>query len=175
LTAKSKTIGILLASTVVLDQVSKIIVDRTLPLHVSIPVIENFFSLTYIRNKGAAFGMLATSHEMFRLSFLIAFSLLAIGFLITVLRRLPQHERTLTVALTLILGGAVGNLIDRFLYGEVIDFLDFYWSRFHWPAFNLADSFITIGVTITLYRLVTAKGEDPFAPTTKRMNSGAVN
>jgi signal peptidase II len=164
MTAKSKTICIVLVSTVLLDQVSKLIVDRTFPLYTSIPVIENFFNLTYIRNKGAAFGMLANSHDTFRLAFLVLFSLVAIGFLITVLRRLPESERALTVALSLILGGAIGNLIDRFLYGEVIDFLDFYWSNFHWPAFNLADSFITIGVTITLYRLLTTKDEDPFAP-----------
>ena len=66
-------------------------------------------------------------------------------------------------ALTFILGGAVGNLIDRILYGEVIDFLDFYWSGFHWPAFNLADSFITVGVALTFYRLIRAKGNDPFS------------
>lgn len=164
MTAKSQRICIVLAATIVLDQASKLIVDRTLPLYISIPIIENFFNLTYIRNKGAAFGMLANSHDIFRLAFLIVFSLLAIVFLITVLRRLPESERALTGALTLILGGAIGNLIDRFLYGEVIDFLDFYWSNFHWPAFNLADSFITIGVTITLYRLLTTKDEDPFAP-----------
>jgi signal peptidase II len=127
-------------------------------------VIENFFNLTYIRNKGAAFGMMASSEPLLRLSFLLLFSLLAIIFLTVVLLRLPQTEKFLTVALALILGGAIGNLVDRFLYGEVIDFLDFYFWSFHWPAFNLADSFITIGVTVTLYRLVTAKGEDPFAP-----------
>jgi signal peptidase II len=66
-------------------------------------------------------------------------------------------------ALAFILGGALGNLIDRLLHGEVIDFLDVYWSNYHWPAFNLADSFITIGVTITLYFLLKSKGEDPFA------------
>ncbi|HWP57322.1 MAG TPA: signal peptidase II [Candidatus Acidoferrales bacterium] len=161
---KIATIALVFASTVVLDQLSKIVVDRTLPLHVSIPVIENFFNLTYIRNKGAAFGMLANSPETFRLAFLLVFSVTAIGFLIVALRRLPASERALTVALSLILGGAIGNLIDRFLYGEVIDFLDFHWSGYHWPAFNLADSFITIGVGLALCRLATAKDEDPFAP-----------
>ncbi len=162
--AKEKLIASLLVCTVALDQISKVIIDRTLPLYASIPVIENFFSLTYIRNKGAAFGVMASSQPVLRISFLLLFSLLAIIFLIVVLRRLPQTEKVLIAALALILGGAIGNLIDRFLYGEVIDFLDFYWSSFHWPAFNLADSFITIGVTVTLYRLVTAKGEDPFPP-----------
>jgi signal peptidase II len=89
--------------------------------------------------------------------------LLAIGFIIVMLRRLPEREIGLIIALTLILGGAIGNLIDRFAYGEVIDFLDFYWAMYHWPAFNIADSFITIGVTITVYYLIKARGEDPFS------------
>lgn len=163
MTAKGKFIGILLLSTVLLDQATKLIIDRTFPLHHSVPVIEGFFSLTYIRNTGAAFGIFSGSHESFRRPFLILFSLLAIGFIFRLLWRLSKTEKGLITALTLILGGAVGNLIDRVLYGEVIDFLDFYWSSFHWPAFNFADSFITIGVVITLFRLMTAKGSDPFA------------
>jgi len=132
-------------------------------LHHSIPVIENFFSLTYIRNTGAAFGILAGSHEAIRLPVLVVFSLVAIGFILVLLKRLPSGETGLITALAFILGGAIGNLIDRIAYGEVIDFLDFYWSGYHWPAFNLADSFITIGVLIIAYYLIRAKGADPFA------------
>ncbi len=84
------------------------------------------------------------------------------GFIIVLLRRLPKRENTLTIALSFILGGAIGNLIDRLLYGEVIDFLDFFWSRYHWPAFNAADSFITVGVILTLFRLIQSKDKDPF-------------
>jgi len=163
LTSKTKLIVSLLIFIVLLDQLSKFIVDRAMPLNHSIPVIENLFSLTYIRNTGAAFGILAGSHAAFRLPFLVLFSLVAIGFVVVMLRRLPASERGLTVALTFILGGAGGNMIKRLLYGEVIDFLDFYWSRYHWPAFNFADSFITTGVMVTLYYLVRAKGEDPFS------------
>ena len=159
---KSKLVGSILALILLLDQVSKLIVDRVMPLHSSIPVIENLFSLTYIRNTGAAFGIFAGSAAAFRLPFLILFSLLAIAFIVGMLRRLSERERGLMTALTFILGGAVGNLIDRILYGEVIDFLDFYWSGFHWPAFNFADSFITAGVALTFYRLMRAKGDDPF-------------
>jgi signal peptidase II len=79
------------------------------------------------------------------------------------LKRLRDDATGLVTALTFILGGAIGNLIDRVLHGEVIDFLDVYYSNYHWPAFNLADSFITVGVTITLFYLVGAKGDDPFA------------
>ena len=85
------------------------------------------------------------------------------GFIIVLLRRLPKRENTLTIALSFILGGAMGNLIDRLLFGEVIDFLDFFWSRYHWPAFNAADSFITVGVILTLFRLIQSKDKDPFA------------
>ena len=160
---KAKLVFNLLIAIVLLDQVTKIVVDQTLPLEQAVPVIENFFSLTYIRNTGAAFGILAESDEFFRRTFLIAFSLAAIGFIVIMLQRLPQNEKALITALGFILSGAVGNLIDRVIHGEVIDFLDFYWSGYHWPAFNFADSFITIGVVVILFRLATAKGQDPFA------------
>lgn len=160
---KAKLVVGLLITIIFLDQVTKWFVDRTMPLYRSIPVIDGFFNLTYIRNTGAAFGILAGSGAHFRLPFLVAFSVLAIVFIIIMLRRLPEHETGLISALAFILGGAIGNLIDRFVYGEVIDFLDFYWATYHWPAFNIADSFITIGVTITVYYLIKAKGEDPFS------------
>lgn len=151
------------ASIVVVDQISKIIVDRNMPLHHSIPLIEGVFNLTYVRNTGAAFGIFSGSHEAFRLPFLILVSVVAIGFIVVMLRRLRPGETGLVTALAFILGGALGNLIDRLVYGEVIDFLDFYWSSYHWPAFNVADSFITVGVAITLFYLIRARGDDPFA------------
>jgi signal peptidase II len=163
LTRKSKLVLAGVGFIVITDQLTKVIVDQTMPLHHSIPVIDGFFNLTYIRNTGAAFGIFAGSAAAFRLPFLVLFSVLAIGFILMMLRRLPDTETGLITALAFILGGAIGNLIDRVAYGEVIDFLDFYWSGYHWPAFNLADSFITVGVLITVYYLVKAKGKDPFA------------
>ncbi|NIO10289.1 MAG: signal peptidase II [Deltaproteobacteria bacterium] len=160
---KIKLILITLVLILALDQGTKVLVDRTISLHHSIPVIENFFNLTHIRNTGAAFGILAGQRGWFRTLFLISFSLLAMGFIVVLLRRLPESERVLTLALSFILGGATGNLIDRLLYGEVIDFLDFYWSNYHWPAFNVADSFITVGVGLTLIRIIQSKDKDPFA------------
>jgi signal peptidase II len=148
---------------VVLDQLTKFMVDRTMSLHDSIPIIDGFFNFTYVRNTGAAFGIFAGSHEVFRLPFLIGVSILAIGFIVVMLKRLRDDATGLITALTFILAGAIGNLIDRVLHGEVSDFLDVYYSNYHWPAFNLADSFISIGVTITLFYLVGAKGDDPFA------------
>ncbi len=163
MTAKSKFVCSLLVSIVLLDQASKAIVSRMIPLNHSIPVIEDLFNLTYIRNTGAAFGILSQSNALFRIPFLVLFSLFAIGFIVMMLRRLPEGEKILITALSFIMGGAVGNLIDRIFYGEVIDFLDFYWSSYHWPTFNFADSFISLGVMITLYRLVRVKGKDPFS------------
>ena len=163
MSAKTTRVLVWLAIILIFDQLTKFIVDRGMPLHHSIPVIENLFSLTYIRNTGAAFGFLAGSAAAFRLPFLIVFSLVAVGFVVVMLRRLPEQETGLITALAFILGGAIGNLIDRFAYGEVIDFLDFYWSAYHWPAFNVADSFITLGVSIMVFYLVKAKGRDPFA------------
>ncbi len=150
MTVKSKIVFGWLAVILIADQLTKFIIDQTMPLHHSIPVIDNLFSLTYIRNTGAAFGVLSRSAASFRLPFLVLFSVLAIGFVIMMLRRLPDRETGLITALAFILGGAIGNLIDRVAYGEVIDFLDVYWSNFHWPAFNLADSAICLGVTAML-------------------------
>ena len=163
MSAKIKLVGGWLTFILVVDQLTKFVVDQSIPLHHSIPVIDNLFSLTYIRNTGAAFGFLAGSAAAFRLPFLIVFSLVAIGFVVAMLRRLPDQETGLITALAFILGGAIGNLIDRLAYGEVIDFLDFYWGRYHWPAFNVADSFISVGVCIAVFYLVKAKGGDPFA------------
>jgi signal peptidase II len=163
LSAKWKRVLGWVVIILVLDQLTKMIVDRTMSLHQSIPIIDGFFSLTYVRNTGAAFGIFAGSHEAFRLPFLILVSVLALGFVVVMLKRLRDEETGLITALSFIIGGAIGNLVDRVLYGEVIDFLDFYWSNYHWPAFNVADSCITVGVLITLYYLIRAKGEDPFA------------
>ena len=163
MSAKWKIVSIWTSAIVIVDQLTKAIVDRAMSLHASIPLIDGFFNLTYIRNTGAAFGLFAGSHEQLRLPFLIGVSILAIGFILFMLKRLRDGETGLTTALAFILGGAAGNLIDRIVYGEVIDFLDLYWSSYHWPAFNVADSFITIGVAITLFYLIRAKGDDPFA------------
>ncbi len=160
---KTRIVAGYLGFILIADQLTKYIVDRTMPLHYSIPIIDGFFSLTYIRNTGAAFGIFSGSHEAFRLPFLITVSLVAIGFIFMMLKRLRQTETGLITALAFILVGAIGNLIDRIIHGEVVDFLDVYWSDYHWPAFNLADSFITLGVGITIYYLATIRGDDPFA------------
>ena len=160
---KWKIVGAWVAAIVICDQLTKAIVDRKMPLHHSTPVIDGFFNLTYERNTSSAFVIFSANHEAFRLPFLILVSVVAVAFILVMLKRLRNDALGFAAALAFILGGAIGNLIDRVVYGEVIDFLDVYWSNYHWPAFNVADSFITLGVTITLLYLVKAKGEDPFA------------
>ena len=147
-----------------LDQGAKLLVDHTIPLHRSIPVIEGWLDLTHVRNTGAAFGLLAGQHRALGSYVLIVFSLVAIGFVIHLLRRLSDTDTGLILSLTFILAGALGNLVDRVFHGEVIDFVDVYWNAWHWPAFNVADSFITVGAVLCVWCLMRAKGRDPFAP-----------
>jgi len=161
---KVKLIGFLAGAIFLLDQVTKVLVERSLPLYQSIPVVDGFFDLTHIRNTGAAFGFLAGQQGGIASYVLVGFSLLAIGFILVLLKRLPGNELGLIVSFTLILAGALGNLADRLIYGEVIDFLDVYWRSYHWPAFNVADSSICIGVVMSVFILMTRQGDDPFSP-----------
>lgn len=158
----------LLAAILLFDQGTKLLVDHTIPRHRSIPVIEGLLDLTHVRNTGAAFGLLAGQRRALASYLLIAFSLVAIGFVVHLLRRLSDTDTGLILSLTFILAGALGNLVDRVLYGEVIDFVDVYWNSWHWPAFNVADSFITVGAVLCLWFLMRTKGRDPFAPARPR-------
>jgi len=133
---------------VVLDQLTKALVVARIGLHESVPVVDGFFALTYVRNTGAAFGLLAGRIESLRVPLLIAVSVAALVVLIWFLRGLPNDRRVVIAACGAVLGGAVGNLIDRAAYGEVIDFLDVYVGAWHWPAFNVADAAITVGVVV---------------------------
>ena len=128
----------------IIDQATKIYIDRTMQLYQSVPVIDNLFSITYLRNKGAAFSFLA--HATWRLPFFVTISLVASVVILSVFLRLKAEQRFTALCLSLIFSGAVGNLIDRVRLGEVIDFLDVYWRTHHWPAFNVADSAICVGV-----------------------------
>jgi len=135
---------IVTSTVLAIDQATKIYVDRIMDIHSSITVVENFFNITYLRNKGAAFGILAQSS--YRLPFFILVSLVAISVIALVFFRLRTDQKFTAFSLSLIFSGAVGNLIDRVRLGEVIDFLDAHWYNHHWPAFNVADSAICVGV-----------------------------
>ena len=130
--------------TLILDQATKLYIARTLSLHTMITVIENFFTITYLRNKGAAFGMLATSP--WRLPFFILVSAIAVVVILVVIAKLRDDQKLAAFSLSLIFAGALGNLIDRVRLGEVIDFIYVHWYEHYWPAFNVADSAICVGV-----------------------------
>lgn len=132
----------------ILDQVSKLTIDANMPLYQSIPLLPSF-NLTYVHNTGAAFSFLSTAGGWQRWFFAGLALVVSIGITVW-LTRLQKQECLLAVALSLILGGAIGNLIDRVAYGYVIDFLDVYYGSWHWPAFNIADAAITVGVGLML-------------------------
>jgi signal peptidase II len=147
-------------STVALDQISKVQIMHTMRLHESIPVVSEFFSLTYIRNPGAAFGLLASSGQTFRLIFFGLTSAFALGLLGMIFFRLRQDDWIGQLSIAGILGGAIGNLLDRVRFGEVIDFLDFYVNGYHWPAFNVADAAISVGVFFLILHFALEKKEE---------------
>ena len=140
---------------IVLDQATKLIIVRTMELHTSIPVIRNFFDIVHARNQGAAFGILRDSS--IRLPFLISVSLLAVLVIVALFRKLRPEQKLSAWGLSLVLSGAVGNLIDRVRLGEVVDFLSAHWHEHYWPAFNVADSAITLGVALMLWQQFTQK------------------
>ena len=146
--------------SLLLDQFSKVLVAGNLSYADRIPVIEGFFYLTHVRNTGAAFGLFAGAPVGIRLAFFIGISLVAIVIIVSFFRRLAPGDRLAALALGLVLGGAVGNLIDRIVRGEVVDFLHFrLWGGYAWPDFNVADSAIVVGVAILVLELLASEGE----------------
>lgn len=139
-----------------LDQVTKYWVLGHFKLGETSPIIFNFFNLTYVQNKGAAFGLLAQANPAFRVPFFIFVPLIALGSIAYVFRKIPDRDVKLSVALSLVISGAIGNLVDRLTLGYVVDFLDFHWRwNYHFPAFNVADSAICVGVGILMLDLFT--------------------
>ncbi len=136
---------------IVLDQLTKAMVLERMQLHQSIPVVDGLFAFTYVRNTGAAFGILAGQLAGFRVPILLAVAALALLVLLWFVRTIPAERRGVIAACGGVLGGAIGNMIDRATYGEVIDFLDVYVGAYHWPAFNVADAAITIGVMVLCF------------------------
>ncbi len=155
----------------ILDQVTKAWVHGQMALHQSVEIVPHFFNLTYLRNTGAAFGFLAGGPTALRVGFFILISAVAIGCIVYLLKNLRSDQTPWSAALASILGGAVGNLIDRLRMGEVIDFLDFHWYSWHWPAFNVADSAITVGVILLAYQLICKGSLEPSHPTPRQGKS----
>ena len=135
-------------AVVALDQAPKAAIDRLLSLHESRTLIEGVLQLTYVRNRGAAFGLFSDSSLPHQSLVLSVLGLLALTAIALYAWKLPANSRLPRTGLALIMGGALGNLLDRARLGYVIDFVDAYWGPHHWPAFNAADSAISIGVCL---------------------------
>jgi signal peptidase II len=142
---------------IVLDRASKWLVAGRITLHDSIPVLPGFFRLTHVQNSGAAFGLFADSSSEWKVAILIMFSVLALAVVSALLWKNSHSMTTTGVGLSLILGGAVGNLWDRLLSGHVVDFFDFYLGSYHWPAFNIADSAIVVGALLLVAEILFAR------------------
>lgn len=157
---KGRIAALLAVLVFVADQVTKGMIVDHFQAGESADLVPGFFSLTYVRNRGGAFGLLADLPGLWGQAFFIVFALGTVALLIWMLRNTPVQDRLQRLALTSVIGGAAGNLYDRIRYGEVIDFLDVYVGRWHWPAFNVADSFITVGVTLLVISALRAARAD---------------
>ena len=144
-------------SVVILDRVAKWAVARNIALHDSIPVIPDFFRITHVENRGAAFGLFADSPSEWKIAVLVLFSVVALVIVSALLWRNSHAMSTTGVGLALILGGAIGNLWDRLVSGKVVDFLLFYIGQYQWPAFNVADSAIVIGAGLLVIEILFTK------------------
>jgi len=147
-------------SIIFADQLTKYIIKINIALYDNIIVIKNFFNITHILNPGGAFGFFASSSPGVRKCIFLFVSSIVALLILWFYKKYAENFIFLSIGLALIFGGAVGNLIDRFIYGKVVDFLDFYMGTYHWPAFNIADSAITIGMGILIYHIIFKKIPD---------------
>jgi signal peptidase II len=143
------------------DQFTKAWVHRSLHEYESREVIENYFHITYVKNTGAAFGLLAGPANPIRTAFFVIISGIAIGVILLMYRKIGDEDTLHALAFSLLLGGAAGNVVDRLWMGQVIDFLDFHWHDHHWPAFNFADAAICGGIGLILLNMVMGARRDP--------------
>jgi signal peptidase II len=145
-----------------LDQISKYLIRQLVPLNHSVEVWQSFFNLVHIQNPGIVFGILSESKYPWQSFFLVTISIGAIIFLICFMRSLRERDVLLRGAISLITGGAAGNLVDRIAFEKVTDLIDLHWRTYHWPAFNIADSAITIGMTILVIQILRDTSLAPF-------------
>jgi signal peptidase II len=151
-------------AVVVLDRSTKWLVENRLDLHDTINLIPGFFRITHVQNKGAAFGLFAESNSEWRVTILVMFSVVALIVVAGLLWKNHHSMVTTGIGLSLILGGALGNLWDRVVAGHVVDFLDFYLGSYHWPAFNVADSAIVSGALLLVAEILFAHTTDETPP-----------
>lgn len=147
-------------AVIIFDQASKYAVQNMIAIHDYIEIIPGFFNLTYVQNPGAAFGIFGKTTGLMRLALLIGISLLALIMLLFMYEKTAGKFSITHLAISLVAGGAVGNLIDRIRLKWVMDFLDFYWNGHHWPSFNIADIAITLGTIILMFSLLFTKNRN---------------
>jgi len=150
-------VGSIAAAAIILDQFTKYLVISRFRLFESITVVPGCFNLTYVRNPGAAFGILAGAEGPWRSVFFVSVTLVAMAVLVFLVRK--TEDRLSLIAFALIGGGALGNLIDRIRFGQVVDFIEWYVRSYHWPTFNVADSAISAGVVLLAIDMLFRKEE----------------
>lgn len=153
---------LLILFVVVVDQLTKLWIMSSLPLYGKRIIVPGVFNLVHVTNTGAAFGLLAGEHAWWRQIFFIVVALVALMAIFVAYRQSKARVPVFITAVGLIAGGAIGNLIDRIRFGAVVDFLDFYVKSYHWPAFNVADSAITVGVGLFLVHTLFGSGAGEF-------------
>ena len=151
-----------MVATLITDRWTKTLIRNRFDLNESISVIDGFFNITYVRNTGVAFGIFSSISSPAKSALLSLFTAFAAAVVITYSVRSPAHNRLLQIALSLILGGALGNLYDRLAYGYVVDFLELYAGSYHWPSFNVADAAISTGVVLLAIEII--RNEAPARP-----------
>jgi signal peptidase II len=151
---------IIAASVVLFDQMTKWLVAQKIALHDAVDVVPGFFRLSHVENQGAAFGLFSDSTSEWKVAMLILFSIAALAVVSALLWKNGNAMNATAIALSLVFGGALGNLWDRVSSGRVIDFLDIYYRQHHWPAFNVADSAIVVGALLLLSEIFLAPQEE---------------
>lgn len=157
LTGKYRLLLAVAMLAVILDQVGKYLIIAHVDMYETITVIPGFFNIVHVRNPGAAFGLFANQAPMIRNIVLISASVVAMVVILYLFHQTPATYPLLSAGFAMILGGAAGNLIDRIRWGRVVDFLDLHLGSFHWPAFNIADSSISVGIVIFAYYIIFRK------------------
>ena len=146
--------AVIAAAIFVADQVTKVVVEASIPEHLTVPVVPHFLNLVHTKNAGAAFGLFSESPSAWKTALLIVVSGLLLAMVVGVVWRNQQLRRVAGLGLALILGGALSNLFDRIRFGRVVDFVDVYYRSYHWYTFNLADASIVVGAGFLVFELL---------------------
>ncbi len=156
------------------DFYKKALIQDNFLLYQPVPVVEGFLNITYVENPGAAFGIMSDMDPLFRSIFFGVVSVLAVTIVLYIYFKHPENSNLIRNASAMILGGAIGNMTDRVRFGKVVDFIDIYWGEYHWPAFNIADMAISIGVGLFLLDMFINKEKTDKISLTPPVNSDII-